>query len=344
MVLPKFQSQKTLQIHPSVFCNLSCSHCYSSSGPKQRRSSLGFEILKTTISDAKALGYKVLSISGGEPLIYEGLFKLLSFAKSLNMTTTIITNGTIMDNQKIIQIKNFVDIVAISLDGPPVIHNRIRGSNTAFRDLVRTINSLKKAGIKFGILHTLTLENWENILWTAKFASTNGASLLQVHPLEMTGRATIKMNSEYPDNDILSRVYLLLLALKSKYRGSMRIQYDVVNIKDITKNPDLVCASDMDFKIDQITLADLLNFLVIQENGSVIPISYGFSEKYQLCNIKNERLSTIWPEYIQNNHYEKFRKLCKDLFNDITSKPNDLPFVNWYELLLKKSYDYKDLD
>ena len=341
---PKLQRQKTLQIHPTLFCNLYCSHCYSSSGPKQSKQDLDPEILKHAIYDAKTLGYKIVSISGGEPLIYGDLFKLLSYAKSLDMITTVTTNGTIMNEENILQIKNFVDIVAISLDGPPNIHNRMRGSNNAFRSLVTTMGLLKKAGIEFGFIHTLTSENWEHMLWTAEFASTNGARLLHIHPLEITGMASLIMNSEFPNNDILSRVYLLVLALKSKYRGKMYIQYDAVNINDIVKDPDLVCASDIDFKVGSVTLADLLNFIVVQENGSVLPISYGFSERFELCNLKSTRLADIWPLYLQNNHYKKFRNLCKDLFNDITSKTYDLPFINWYELLLKKSYANNNFD
>src|SRR5271168_4985172 len=81
-----------LQIHPSLRCNLSCAHCYSSSGPAVRAELDAFTICRV-ISDAAAMGYRVVSVSGGEPLMYSALDKVLGHAKSLDMLTTVTTNG-----------------------------------------------------------------------------------------------------------------------------------------------------------------------------------------------------------------------------------------------------------
>jgi hypothetical protein len=104
----------------------------------------------------------------------------------------------------------------------------------------------------------------------------------------------------------------------------------------------LVYASDIEFDSDKIHLADILNFVVVEADGSVVPIAYGFSRKYQLCNITHERLSEIWPRYLQNGSYRIFRNLCKRVFNEI-STPTDLPFFNWYELLVRRSNELSEL-
>jgi MoaA/NifB/PqqE/SkfB family radical SAM enzyme len=336
---PNAQQQKTLQIHPTLKCNLFCKHCYSSSGPNVVDINLDIETLRIVISDANRLGYRVVSFSGGEPLFYKGLIELLAYAKSLGMTTTVTTNGTFIDSKTIQKLKSYLDVLALSIDGPPNIHNDIRGSKSAFDNLLSSINLVKDSGIKFGLIYTLTRKNWEYLLWAADFASKNRASLLQIHPLELEGRAFFTMKSEAADDDLLARVYLLTLALKSKYSNSMKIQYDAANIYDISNNPELIYASDLEVDWSKVELADLLNFLVVQADGSVVPIAYGFSKQYELCNIKRTRLSEIWPDYLHNGSYKKFRDLCKRAFILIQAQ-TELPYFNWYEYLVKKSNEY----
>ena len=81
-----------LQVHPSEFCNLACAHCYSSSGPSAR-GELDPALLRRCLDDARALGYRDLAVSGGEPLLYRGLADLLKQARDLGMHTAVTTNG-----------------------------------------------------------------------------------------------------------------------------------------------------------------------------------------------------------------------------------------------------------
>jgi len=67
----------TVQIHPTLRCNLLCMHCYSNSGP-HARAELPVAAVCQTIVDASALGYEVVSWSGGEPLLYGGLTQALA--------------------------------------------------------------------------------------------------------------------------------------------------------------------------------------------------------------------------------------------------------------------------
>src|SRR5436853_6267011 len=81
-----------LQIHPSLRCNLACAHCYSLSGPAAR-AELDVSTVCEVISDAAALGYEVVSVSGGEPLRYSGLETVLAQANPLWLLTTVTTHG-----------------------------------------------------------------------------------------------------------------------------------------------------------------------------------------------------------------------------------------------------------
>jgi Fe-coproporphyrin III synthase len=335
------QQQRTVQIHPTLWCNLLCQHCYSSSGPSLTRVTLDQTTLLDAITDVHKLGYRIVSFSGGEPLLYNGLENLLSHAKSLGMKTSVTTNGTVLNKELLGRLKDHLDLLAISLDGPPSIHNEIRGSQDAFDRLLKGLENVKSVGLPIGFIHTLTRENWEHLLWVAEFAANHHASLLQIHPLELHGRAELMMGASSPDDDILARVYIITLALASKYEGIMRLQFDAFRRDYIINNPELVYGSD--FGVDsnkgdsKLQLADLLNFLVIDADGTVVPIAYGFSKRYMLCNINKTRLYQVWPHYLQDpDGYWLFRKLCKEVYDEI-STPSELPFFNWYELVVKRS-------
>ena len=82
---------RVIQIHPSLRCNLSCRHCYSSSGPS-RTETLPRELVETLVVDAAAQAYDAISVSGGEPLMWPGLRDTLALAKACGLATALTTN------------------------------------------------------------------------------------------------------------------------------------------------------------------------------------------------------------------------------------------------------------
>jgi galactose oxidase len=105
------------------------------------RSELDVTIVCDVVSDAAAMGYQVVSFSGGEPLMYGGLEAVLAHAKRHGLLTTITTNGFFIGRERLDRLRELVDILAVSLDGPSTIHNQIRGSAHAF-DQSQRINFL----------------------------------------------------------------------------------------------------------------------------------------------------------------------------------------------------------
>ncbi len=326
---------RIIQIHPTLTCNLQCKHCYSSSAPSIK-GALNVDLLCAMVSDAAEMGYQVTAISGGEPFVYQELDVVLAHAKQCGMRTTVTTNGTLLDTKRLNKLEPYVDVMAISLDGPPDMHNEVRQSAQAFDRLLKGVDRVRTSGIPFGFIHTLTKQSWGHLLWIADFAAQQGASLLQLHPLELNGRAEQLMQEDSPDDDVLARAYLITLVLADKYRSSMSIQFDVFRKDDLREHPESIYASSLDGDISEMKAADLLGLIVAEADGTVVPISYGFAKDYAICNIRYQRLSEAWPSYRQRG-YLAFRKLCKDLFKEI-AVPSELPFFNWHELIVTRSH------
>lgn len=73
------------------FCNLACGHCYSASGPTVRDALPAAQILDA-LGALRAEGYEVLSLSGGEPLLYREFEALVRGATALGFCVNLITN------------------------------------------------------------------------------------------------------------------------------------------------------------------------------------------------------------------------------------------------------------
>jgi hypothetical protein len=192
---------------------------------------------------------------------------------------------------------------------------------------------LRAQGISFGLIHTLTRESWQHLLWMGRFAESQGARLLQIHPIESAGRATRLLASGLPDTDVLARSYLLTLALAAKYRGRISIQFDVVHREQVLHDPSIIYGSDSDLL--PANAAAVVGTLVLETDGIVVPVSYGLSRRYAICDATRDSLLQSWPRYLGDTH-PGFAALCRGLFEEIAGN-QELGLFNWHELIVARS-------
>jgi len=137
---------------------------------------LNIDLLQAAVADAAAIGYKVMSVSGGEPLLYPALGQLLHAAHDAGLVTTVTTNGMLLEQRQLDVLRADCDLVAISLDGIPESHNFMRNSPRAFDEMCARLPALRASGIPFGFIFTLTFHNVHELDWVAEFAVEQGAS------------------------------------------------------------------------------------------------------------------------------------------------------------------------
>jgi MoaA/NifB/PqqE/SkfB family radical SAM enzyme len=283
------------------------------------------------------MGYRVVSVSGGEPFLYRGLEEILAHAKSLGLHTTVTTNGFFTGKDRLGPLRELIDVLAISLDGPPEMHNQVRGSARAFERLEAGLVHIRKAEIPFGFIHSLTQRSWEHLLWIASYAAGAGARLLQIHPLELAGRAGSQMPNSAPDEAVLEKTYVLAFGLAAKYADTMRIQLDLLYRDHLREEPELVYAAASDGTPRDAIPAQLLGLLVAEPDGTVVPISYGFSRRYKLCNVKDKSLADAWPDYFATG-YASFKALCHCVYEELCAPEAPL-LSNWHEVMVSRSHD-----
>jgi MoaA/NifB/PqqE/SkfB family radical SAM enzyme len=321
-------TQPIIQIHPTLRCNLRCLHCYSLSSPEER-DLLTYDTLADAVTDARSQGYGVASFSGGEPVLYPHLGRLLRHAKELGMRTTVTSNGMLLTGARLTMLAGYTDVLAISLDGVPDSHNRMRACDQAFDRMQANLEGVRKSGIDFGFIFTLTQYNVDEVDWAAQFAVEQGAKLFQIHPLEEVGRAADALAGSRPDEIESAYAYLETERIRRKYASQLFVQLDVFHRDVVALHPERFYAEKEWHK--PIELAECVTPLVVEADGTVVPLGYGFARQYALGCLLDHRLRDLAPPWIATT-YAHFRELCGRVYDEACN-PSVLPFLNWYELI-----------
>jgi hypothetical protein len=152
----------------------------------------------------------------------------------------------------------------------------------------------------------------------------------------MAGRAEGRLGELCAEEDGLAKAYLMATALAAKYSGSMTIQVDLLHREQVLRAPEMVYADELPSNWDAVAPADLLSLIVMEADGAMVPISYGFSRRYQICSLKKQSLDQGWQSFLREG-YPKFRRLCRELFEELAS-PSQRPLFNWHERVVARSH------
>jgi Fe-coproporphyrin III synthase len=327
---PTGEKHRVFQVHTTRRCNLACLHCYSESGPGAREE-LSYDVLAAALAGAAAEGYTVAGFSGGEPFLYPLLPQALQVARACGMTTTVTTNGMFLRSSKLAPLAEHVSLLAVSLDGVPQSHDRMRGSTRAFASMAAGLDALRASQIPFGFIFTLTQHNLHELIWVAEFAVEQGAGLLQIHPLAQVGRAQATLPDSSPDGREAAVAYLQAIEVQAHFGGQILVQLDVFDRDLLRANPDRVFAERPRPEPLGRPLADLVSPLVLRTDGVVVPLEYGFPASYALGSLSDGQLEVLGDRW-RRGGYPRFREVTERLFDSLASAQG-LPFFDWYELV-----------
>jgi len=144
-----------LSVEVTTHCNSSCSHCFvRARGPQ--RSSLTPDIVQSMVREGYEAGYRHLHITGGEPLLWDGLPGIFDYAFALGYQTAFLnTNGTLLTTEVSRKFAMYRGLaVSVSLQGPRRRHDSVRGKGSYDRSLMGIDNALN-AGLPVHIFTTV---------------------------------------------------------------------------------------------------------------------------------------------------------------------------------------------
>lgn len=290
---------RLIELQPTLRCNLRCAHCYSESDP-DRRGELPLSSLTGFLESAANLGYGYVGVSGGEPLLWSHLEDFLDFARSTGFSTSITTNATLLTPKRAAALHGRTDLVAVSVDGPPADHAAIRGSDWAFPAMQRGLAALREEGIPFTLAFTLTRFNADRLSWLYRFADSEGASGINVHPLCNFGAASSNLSDAIPDGqEFQAASWLLALLVQGHDNGGPSVTLDAMRRSVIEQSRWPLLAED-EHHLRRAGFSDLVPSLVVEPDGCIVPFIYGFPRKWRLGYLDYDPLITASKTWIEN--------------------------------------------
>jgi Fe-coproporphyrin III synthase len=312
-----FQAPEWLVLGVNNTCNLHCKMCdvgvsYTQSnfynnlmGSKPVH--MPIELFKMIADQASKYFPRVkLGYAFTEPLIYTHLGESLEYAKYKNLFTSITTNGLGLKKWSKILADNNVKEVNVSLDGPPDVHNFIRGNEHSFARAMDGIESLASLTTSININIFCVITEWNvgkligflDVLkgrpisrvgfMHSNFTST---SIAQSHN-EIFGSRYPATASNISDTNVeaidVDALWREMAAIK-KYEADFRITFS----PEITSRELLNTYYFAPEVFMGRRCMDVFSNIMIKSNGDAIP-AHGRCYNLKVGNMYAESLTEIW--------------------------------------------------
>lgn len=304
-------SLSEIKIELTYQCDLKCIHC-SSEGSPELLEKISFNKAKDIVRSAVDLGVRQISLSGGEPFIWDDLKELIDFISQYQIKQNIYSNG-ISDNFKTIINNIPKDNIAFifSLHGArETTHDSITNSIGSFERSIDSIKLSKKLGFKTEIHFVPMRTNYqeiENLIKLLKEININKISLLRFVP---QGRGAINR-----DLDLNKKQYYQLKESILKLKNNSFEIRTGSPLNFLTINEQTVCTSG----INKLIIAPDLSiypcdaFKQVSSEKLLGEDKYSSLKKYSLkeCWLKSKYLNYV--REILKRDYQEPCKSCKYL-------------------------------
>ena len=299
-------------------CNLSCTHCYSRSGPgRTTEGELTTAEALGVIDDLADMGVPLILFSGGEPLLREDIWDLARYARDRGLKMALSTNGTLITTEVARRIRDCgIEYAGISLDGAKrETHDRFRHAPGAFEEATGAFAACKEAGLRCGVRVTLTKENCRELEALIDLALALGASRFCLYWLVPTGRGIDSYSRLQLDRDEVTEALSLL------YRKAKEIDPAAMEFLTVDAPQDcihLLASMEQDTSEDLADARGLLESLKggcsagtrvanIDARGNVYPCQFARSGEFLAGNVRRQSFSRIWSD-TENPVLARFRE------------------------------------
>lgn len=292
---------KSLGIEITNRCNLHCQHCYMSSIGPQGEDDISTKEWKDFFDQVKNdFGTKVsIQLTGGEPLVREGIFEILEYLNNLGFKTTLATNGLLINEDNIKLLKKYLVAMSVSLDGFGENHNKLRNSLVYQKTLENIKLAVKSNFNSLVIKTTVFKDNLNELNEFYRFISDLGIKKWHLFAMEPIGRG-------WENQRILSIEQYKQLC---DFVDSIKKTKKRILVKFEEEGSDFMYKKTCEICKYKLCSAGISSCAVLY-NGDIIDCIQ--DNRNNLCvygNIKNDNFKEIWQtKFI--THRQKNYKYC----------------------------------
>jgi MoaA/NifB/PqqE/SkfB family radical SAM enzyme len=184
-------------------CSCRCLHCCEESGPERAwKSELSRDEAVRIAREAAEMGIPYAAFGGGEPLGVAHVWDVFETLVSGGTLLKIETDGLLIDERALARLKELKPAsIQISLDGAAAETHEALRPGSRFRDVVKTIDRLARAGLEPEAVFIPTKLNAGEAAQTYELASSLGARVFVTGPLMRLGRAALDWERLAPSDE-----------------------------------------------------------------------------------------------------------------------------------------------
>lgn len=268
-------------------CNLSCLHCWISAKAVGREMTVPLDQILSVIKQAIPMGLRRIGITGGEPLTWRTLPKLIEAISRKGLSIYIDTNGTLLDRDTAAILADHDVYVGLSVDSHlDYLHDHLRGVPGAFKKALKALDLLNDFSVPYGLSTCVCKENYLYMKEFFQWCHQIGVKTVKLNPIVAWGRGS-KLSEKG-----------LLLDTKELFSLANLIS----RTNDISINPSLPpCLFSLDFNYHRMntSVCDLKNVLSIKPDGHLSICGPGYYQtRVNLGRLdENLDLADLWTTH-----------------------------------------------
>lgn len=327
-----FLGSRIVHLHPTRLCNLACAHCYSHSGP-DARGELEARALLPALAVLRTEGYEQVSLSGGEPLVYQDLLPLLDGLRQQGWRVTMVSNGLLADARHESALAQ-LDGLAISFDGPRALHDELRGRAGAFDRACAALRHAAARGRPAAAAISLTRPALADLPDLVDELLEQGARGFQIRPVARAGRgAMLDPRCFYSAAD-RARLSLVVDALRQEL-PDVPLNCDLAPAQALWRQREDYSSLLADCEgrpFSARSLSDWVNPLVIDERGVLKPLAYDFDARFDLA-----RIDDLSPATLATAKARVAAPLRQLVGSGLAALKDSHDFIDWFDDCARRS-------
>lgn len=226
---------KSMHIEVTSGCNLHCHYCYRDAHGVDKCSYINTNKLYPVLGELINKGLTTVEITGGEPLVHPNIKDILLFCCNNIPIVTILSNGTLIDNDVIDLLHNYKSKLFLNISLNSHIerdHDLRTGIAGSFNKTTNAIRLLSSHGFSVRVAMVVDEHNWPHVENTLLLAKHLGATRFSYSSIMPTGRGASFFNPWSLDQD---DVYKSELYLRDMYGDFLHLITDTE--KKIIQSP-----------------------------------------------------------------------------------------------------------
>jgi len=292
-------SLKFVWIEVTNKCNQRCIHCYGNFHYKQE-TFIDSDDYERIINELKQLECTNIQLIGGEPFLHSQIWQFIQIAKENNMDIEIFTNGSLISEKDINDIKERDVKIALSIYGGPNEFKKITGDCEIYYKILKVIELLKKYQIKFRLAYIETIYNSNS---NDRIIKEN-KDFIKKDVVRISGRATLALLNEKLIEKKLISLYNFKFPIKSNiiYNNFFYHQCFSKKIYISSELNVYPCVMERRLKYGNIKRESIST--ILSRNRQYAYLTKDFIEDCKDCEFRYACFDCR-PDSINNNFYAK---------------------------------------